>query len=66
MKRCLCRAFVDDSSQVEPLRQDLKALGLTLNEIPHQVFVEFSDTALLEPVIDLFSQFYEYGYFVEF
>ena len=66
MKRCLCRAFIDNPIEREMFCNDLRALGHNPMTHGHQVYVDFEDAALLQATIDLFDQFEYTGYFVEF
>lgn len=66
MKKCFCRCFTDNPILRELLLNDLRDLGLAPQATATQVYVEFNENALIQPVIDLFSEFENYGYYVEF
>ena len=66
MKHCICKAISANLDELRALARDLRAFGLEPIMHDREIVVEFSENALIQPVLDLFDEFEQSSYHVEF
>lgn len=66
MKVCMCRAISPNLEELRSLENDLRGLGLNPTQVGRELTVTFHEMMLMPHVLEMFEQFEEHSFFVEF